>query len=277
MATDDEFPKPPAEELTDKPVPSKEAKAKATKVAARAATLEKKPAVLIVIGDNDIHFGDDQSVPAFMLAFKELGYKVRIEESKETSYSTWENFDIVVWSCGDDYSAVNIKSMEMLVEYVTKGRRLILESGNIAAWNREFGGGIILNREFREKVLHATPDWVYHDVGNLILKTEHPIATTPNKLPDTIDFIPTESGDNSGDANAVRILPGATGIYGWSHVAYGGNLINENVADISYGLIASENETNGGRVVYFAFDIDDIEDADIQQKLIQNSVNWLKL
>ncbi len=271
-----EFLEPPEEELTNEPVPKEMARSKMANATAKAAALQKKPAVLIVIGDNDIHFGDDQSVPAFMLAFKDLGYKVRIEESKDTSYSTWENFDIIVWSCGDDYSAVNIKSMEMLVDYVAHGGRLLLESGNMAAWNKEFAEATILKRGFREKVLHATTDWAYHDVGDLTLKTEHPVATTPNKLPESIGFTPTEPGDYSGDANAVRILPGATGVYGWSHVAYGGNLINENIAGISYGLIASENETNGGRVVYFAFDIDDVEDADIQQKLIENSENWLR-
>lgn len=274
MATSNEsFNKPPAEELTNEPIPQNIARAK---VAVKAALPTKS--VLIIIDDNDVHFGDDQSAQTFMLAFKKMGYKVRIEESKDTSYSTWEKFDIVVWSCGDDYSAINdikYKYRQMLVDYVVKGGRLLLESGNIAAWNRESVGATILNREFREKVLHATTDWVYHDVGNLILKTEHPIANTPNELPDTIGFIPTESGDGSGDANAVRTLSDATGVYGWSYVAYGGKLVNESVANNSYGLIASEIK-DGGRVVYFAFDIDDIDNPDIQQKLIQNSENWLR-
>ncbi len=220
MATDNEFSKPPAKELTDKPVPSEVTKAKTAKVKAKAAALQEKPAVLIIIGDNDIHFGDDQSVPAFMSALKDLGYKVRIEESKETSYSTWNEFNIIVWSCRDDYSTVNIKSMEMLVEQVAKGGRLLLKSGNMAAWNKEFAEATTMKRRFREKVLHATTDWAYHDVGELILKTEHPVATTPNKLPEAIGFTPTEPGDFTGDANAVRILPGAKGIYVWSHVAY---------------------------------------------------------
>lgn len=225
-----EFLQPPAKELTDKPVPQKIAKSKTAKVAAKAAALEKKSAVLIIIGDNDIHFGDDQSVPAFMSAFKDMGYEVRIEESKDTSYSTWNDYNIVVWSCGDDYSAINIESMEMLLEYVTHRGRLLLESGNIAAWNREFAGAAILNRDFCEKVLHATTDWVYHDVGDLkLVKTDHPVSTAPNALPDTIDFTPTESGDDSGDANAVRILPDATCIYGWSYVAYGGKLVKDSV------------------------------------------------
>ena len=38
MATDNEFPKPPAKELTDKPVPSEVTKTKTAKVKAKAAT-----------------------------------------------------------------------------------------------------------------------------------------------------------------------------------------------------------------------------------------------
>ncbi len=214
----------------------------------------------------------------FMSAFQSIGDGVRIEQSKDTSYSTWGNYDIVVWSCGDDYSAVNdIKSKQMLIDYIAHGGRLILEGGNIAGWAKEFGGETIPNRMFREKMLYATGDWVYHDVGDLKLKTEHPITTTPNALPETIGFTPTDPGDYSGDANAIRILPDAAGIYNWSHVAYGGKLVRDSIAGISYGLIAYESKgDNGGRIVYFGFDIDDIDDPDIQQKLIQNSADWLR-
>ena len=270
---------PPAEELTDKPIPLEVAKAKAAKVSAKvsakAAVLRKGKTVLIINGDNNIHYEDDQSVLTFMSAFQNMGDEVRVEQAKDTSYSTWSSYDIIVWSCGDDYSAIDdINSKQMLVDYVAQGGCLILEGGNIAAWIRETGT-TTLDRKFREKVLHATTDWVYHDVGDLVLKTEHPIATTPNKLQKTICFTPTEAGDYSGDANAVRILPDATCTYGWSYVAYRGNLVNDSVISKSCGVIAYESE-NGGRIVYYAFDIDDIDSSDIQEKLIQNSANWLK-
>jgi hypothetical protein len=271
-----EFVEPPPAELTRRPAPPRKI--------GRAALSKKS--VLIIGDDNDYKFYDDQSVPTFTSAFKNMGYKVRIEKSDETIYLTWDGYDIVVWSCGDDYTPINDpKSRRMLIDYVTRGGRLLLESGNIAAFNKEFGGETILNRDFSKKVLHATTDWVYHDVGNLKLKTMHPIATTPNILPDIIDFIPTEPGDDSGDANAVRILPDATGIYGWSHVAYNGNLVKESIASISFGLIAYDENLidnitrrpsiKGSRIIYYAFDIDNIVDTDIQQKLIQNSENWL--
>jgi hypothetical protein len=272
-----EYPIPPPEELTDISVRPEVYKSRTAKVAASKAASTKKPTVLIINDDNDIYFEDDQSVYTFLTAFKSMGYKVRIEESKDTSYSTWKKYDIIVWSCGDDYSPINdIKNMQKVTDYVTdKNARLLLESGNVAGWNKELGMGTLINRKLRETVLHSTTDWVYHDVGDLTLKNKHPIATTPNKLPDTIGFTPTNPGDNSGDANAVRISSDAIGIYNWSHVAYADKLVNDSIAGSSYGLIASEVK-NGGRIVYFAFDIDDIDSADIQQKLIQNSEKWLR-
>jgi hypothetical protein len=267
---------PPADELSNNPIPPEVARIKAAKVAAKVEASGKEKTILIINCDNDIHYEDDQSVLTFMSVFQNMGYEVRVEQAKDTSYSTWSGYDIVVWSCGDDYSAINdINNKQMLVDYLAKGGRLILEGGNIAGWCKEYGAGTIPNRMFRVKVLYATNDWIYHDVGDLKLKNTHPIATTPNILPETIGFTPTEPGDGSGDANAVRILPDATGIYNWSYVAYNGNLIKESIASISYGLVACESE-NGGRIVYLAFDIDDIDDPDIQQKLIQNSANWLK-
>jgi len=266
-----EFPKPPAEERSGNRAPPR----KKAKISLEALSTRKK--VLIINDDNDIYFGDDQSVPTFTSAFKDLGYDIKLEKASETVYTTWKRYDVVVWSCGDDYSAVNTtKYRQMLVEYIDKGGRILLESGNIAAWAKEFGGETVLNRRFREKVLHSTGDWVYHDVGDLKLKNDHPIATTPNSLPETIDFTPTEPGDDSGDANAVRIQDDATGIYNWSSVAYDNMLLKDSIARNSYGLIAYESkEENGGRIVYFAFDIDDIDSPVIQQKLIQNSVDWL--
>jgi len=265
-----EFPKPPKAELSGNRAPPRK-KAKALEA------LKTQKRVLIVNDDNNIHFDDDQSIPTFTSAFKDLGYEIKLEKAIETVYTTWKKYDIVVWSCGDDYSAVNMpKYRQMLIEYINKGGRILLESGNIAAWAKEFGGESILNCRFREQVLHVTGDWVYHDVGELKFKNDHPIASTPNALPETIDFTPTEPGDDSGDANAVRILNDATGIYNWSSVAYEGTLVKDSIADNSYGLIASESEKeNAGRIVYFAFDIDDIDSPEIQQKLIQNSADWL--
>ena len=200
--------------------------------------------VLIIDDDNDIHSDDDQSADMFQSAFEGLGYAVTNESSDETSCSTWNNYDIVVWSCGDDATPIYYyKYKKMLIDYVDDGGHLLLESGEIVSWIKQHGGQVI-DRELREKVLHATADWVYSDVGDLTISIEHPVATTPNLLPKTVNFTPTAPGDNSGDADAVRILPDAAGICNWSSVAYGGSPITESVARISYSLIAYELHEN---------------------------------
>ncbi|MCD4845340.1 MAG: S8 family serine peptidase [Methanosarcinales archaeon] len=239
--------------------------------------IDTPPSVLIIDDDNSPYSYDDQSVDVFNSTFAQLGYNVKIEESGETSNFTWDNYDIIIWSCGDDKSPVyNPEYKEMLVDYVTNGGHLIIESGYIASWIK-INGGQIIDSEFRNKVLHATADWVYCDVGDLTLSTLHTIATTPNDLPDTINFTSTNPGDNSGDVDAVRILPDATGIYNWSYVKYEGDI--EDLPG-AFGLIVYDDDTdenNGGQIIYYPFDIDDIDDPDIQHKLIENSQHWLKI
>ena len=244
----------------------------------RSVTIDTSPPdklVLIIDDDNDIHFGDDQSVDRFNSTFESLGYDVVIEESANTSNSTWDDYDILIWSCGDDFTPVyNPEYKEMLIEYVTSGGNLILESGNIATWIDRFGV-TKTDMEFRNIVLHATSDWVYCDVGNLTFNIQHPLATTLNLLPETINFTPTDPDDDSSDADAVRILPNATSVYNWSDINYEGNLVNINTS----GLIIYDDDTdenNGGQIIYYAFDIDDIDDPDVQRKIIENSEHWLK-
>ena len=200
--------------------------------------------VLVIDDENYLGSDDDQSADIFRSVFEAIGYNVTVEESDETSYTTWGNYDIVVWSCGDDPAPIHSSEYkEMLVNYVTDCGHLLLESGYIASWIKQHGAQTI-DCELREKVLHATADWVYSDVGDLTCSTQHPIATTPNALPKTINFSPTNPGDGSGDADAVRILPDAVGIYNWSSVAYKGSPISESVASISHSLIAY-NDTDG--------------------------------
>ena len=77
-------------------------------------------AVLIINDDNDVYSEDDQSVDIFQSAFEDLGYAVKIERSDATSYSTWSDYDIVVWSCGDDLTPIYyLDYREMLLDYVT--------------------------------------------------------------------------------------------------------------------------------------------------------------
>jgi|GEM_PF-4628415 len=237
-----------------------------------------KSSVLIINDDNDVYSSDDQSVDAFKSDFEGIGYDITIENSSETLNSTWGLYNIVVWSSGDDVSPIydpNYKGM--LVDYVGKGGHLILESGHIAAWIDQFGGSVI-DMELRNKVLHATSDWVYSDVGNLNQKVPCLIPVLCNNLPQTINFTPDNPGDDSGDADAVRILPDAIGVYNYSYVNYGGSPIPESVARISYAMVGYDDDSdvsNGGQIVFMAFDIDDIDDPDMQRQLIQNSENWL--
>ena len=87
-----------------------------------ASAESQSKSVLIINDDNDYHFDDDKSVEIFQSAFTEIGYNVKIEKSDKTSNSTWNEYDIIVWSSGDDVTPVyDPEYKEMLVDYVTNG------------------------------------------------------------------------------------------------------------------------------------------------------------
>ncbi len=237
--------------------------------------------VLIANCDNDAHFSDDQSIDVFKSVLENMGYNVTVEKLDNVSYFDMIKYKIAVSSCGDDTTPLyKAQSKRILIDYVTDGGHLILEGGNIASYLDRFDTENLgqYKDEFRKEVAHVTTDFVYDDVGNLTLSNRHPITNTPNLLPDTIEFIPTDPGDDSGDADAARILPDAVGVYNWSYVNYRGQPANKSATNISYGLVAYDNDSdlnNGGQIVYYLFDIDDIASAEIQHQLIENSVNWL--
>lgn len=238
--------------------------------------------VLIVDDDNDPYFADDRSVPTFESSFKSIGYNITIKRSNVISKnSSLGIYDLIVWSDGDDVSAINsIENEEILVNFSIKGGHLIIESGNAARWLQIKENPGLIDNALRNYVFHITSNHVYSETGNLTLASSHPLANTPNVLPKTIGFTPTDPEDEeSGDADAVRILTNAVGIYNWSYVKSGGNPINISVARKSYGLVAYDDDTdvsNGGQIVYYAFDIDDIDSSKIRRKLIENSVKWLR-
>lgn len=237
--------------------------------------------VLIINDDNDPYFVDDQSVSTFKSTFKRIGYKVSTRRSNNISNSVPGKYDIIIWSNGDDVSAINnIENEKILVNLSISGAHLLIESGNAARWMQKKEMPNSIDDAMQDHVFHITSNHVYSDTGNLTLASDHPIATTPYVLPETIGFTPTDHGDDeSGDADAVRLLPDTTGVYNWSYVKSGGNPVIISVARRSFGLAAYDDDTNvsnGGQIVYIAFDIDDIDSRRVQRKLIENSEKWLR-
>ena len=234
--------------------------------------------VLIIDDDNDINFADDQSIETFETALLALGYAVTIEEAPVTDDSTWPNYDFIVWSCGDDFIPVLDEQYKIsLMDHVNGGGRLIIESGNVAYdldTNARPSGDL-----FRNTVLHATGDWIYSDVDDIELKDGgHPLVTTPNPLASTISFTETNPGDTSADADAVRCNADAVGVYGWSNLRWGGTPPIASVVAACNSIIAYDDDavvSNGGQIVYFTFDIDDIDNENTQDELIENSINWV--
>ncbi len=240
-----------------------------------------------LIIDDEYYIGneDEYSAAVFEAVLLSMGYAVTIEESSDTDDSTWSSYDFMIWSCGNDPTPVYEDAYKLsVINYVDAGGLLIIESGNIASdlkrYSRTHGD------EFRATVLHATSDWAYSDIEDITLKTPHPVATTPNNLPETIPFTrsnsvdpePSYDADNNADADAVRILADAVGVHGWSDVKWGDLSVAPAVIAASNSIITYDDDANvdnGGQIVYFSIDIDDIDSTTTQDELIENAVTWV--
>ncbi|MDI6839715.1 MAG: C25 family cysteine peptidase [bacterium] len=183
----------------------------------------------------------------------EFGYNVKQEQSSTTDPVTWENYNFIVWSDGDDISPLgNTTLRDLLKRYVRSGKILLIEGG-------ELGYNMCLSDfDFARTVLHIDA-WYTDDAGSLILQnTSHQLATYPNTLPNTIPVFYS----NSGDEDALHLLEGATLIYGTEDY--------NNAA----GILVHEPTPPGGQIVFYAFNFMAIDSA-TGAKLLENTVHYL--
>ena len=236
--------------------------------------------VLIIDDDNDLNFDDDQSIERFENMLANMSYATTVETASATDDATWLDYDFIVWSSGDDVTPVlDTTYKNSLMEYVNASGLLIIESGNIAY---DLDTQVRPNGDiFRSTVLHATGDWVYSDVDDIVIKDSgHSVANIPNALPATVLFTETSPGDYSSDADAVRCLPEAVGIYGWSDMRWAGSSPIPSVIEASNSIIAYDDDSspdNGGQILYLTIDIDDIDSISTQNQIIENMITWLSV
>jgi len=205
-----------------------------------------------------------KSASDFETIVTSLGYNVIIETSAETDPTTWPDYDLLVWSDGSDEFPLSVSHNRADLEsYVTNGGKLLIEGGEIAyeadwfAWT-----------SFRANVLHvpSTGDiWDADNAGNLeMVFSTHPIATTPNPLPSAIDFTYVDLG--SSDAVNMQSGTDADVVIGWSNY-----LSDPGVLAYDY----DSDLTNGGQIVFYAFDVANISGATEKEDIIENTAAWL--
>jgi subtilisin-like proprotein convertase family protein len=185
----------------------------------------------------------------------DMGYDVTTETSATTDPATWPDYDVVIWSSGDDTSPVSVAAYRSnLNAYVATGGKLLIEGGEIGYDAAAYPG----YPNFTDTTLHVT-SWQHDSSGDLTLEMPtHPIATTPNALPTTL--IMTYS--NYGDQDALIPAGDSEVVFDWSsYNGQGGVLVYDDTPD-----------PLSSQIVFFSFDYANVTDSGARSYLLENSV-----
>ena len=184
-----------------------------------------------------------------------LGHAVTITAPADMGPEDWLLADLLVWSGGDNSEPLAHPAWRSsLREFVHDGGHLLLEGGEVAfLWS---SGDALLN----EQVLHVE-DWTGDDGGDLELNEPgHPLATTPNALPEEI----AHNYQGLGDADRVIARTGILSLYAWS------------AEQGSSALLAYDPNSapEGGQILFLPLRYGAL-DAASRTLLLENAVTWL--
>jgi subtilisin-like proprotein convertase family protein len=187
-----------------------------------------------------------------------LGYDVTSETSASTDPGTWGDYDIVIWSSGDDTSPVSNGTYRAALNAYAAGLGKILIEGGEIGYDAASTPGY---PNFADTTLHIM-SWQHDSSGNLtVALPSHPIATTPNTLPATL----TMTYSNYGDQDALT--PGADTkiVFDWS--SYGGQ---------GGVLVYDDNpDPASAQIVFYSFDYTNVTDSTARCQLLENTVAHL--
>ncbi|PIS31095.1 MAG: hypothetical protein COT43_00430, partial [Candidatus Marinimicrobia bacterium CG08_land_8_20_14_0_20_45_22] len=198
------------------------------------------------------------SASEFSRILTELGYWVVCEKSALSDASTWTNYDLVIWTSGSSTNPIGDDRCRMALEtYVTGGRKLLIEGGEIA-WKASTETTFT---NFRPNVLHIE-SWSKDNAGDLTLMLpDHPVAIMPNSLSTIYDFTSTSFGDQDG----CQVRSEAQAIYCGSGIA-------EYAGIIAY----DDNEIPiGGQSLFMSVAFYHLGDSLERKALLENVVSWL--
>ena len=194
----------------------------------------------------------------------QTGFDVTLEEAGSTDPTTWNNYDFIVWSSGEDITTVGQQTAgggppyadqrrADLLNYLNGDGFVFFEGGELG-WDAQASSG---DPMFAQNALHIT-DWDSDNPMNLsLVATNHDIATTPNQLPTTI--MRNDITTTWGDGDALQLAQDATLIY--QSTAYPGDA----------GILVSNDE----HVVFTAFNYLSLIDWNLAKELLENIANYL--
>jgi subtilisin-like proprotein convertase family protein len=188
---------------------------------------------------------------------EDLGYYVALEASGTTNPATWTDYDLLVFSAGDNTSPLSSATLRAALEtYVAGGGRLLIEGGEVGYDAASYPGYPSL----AQNVLHIT-DWNHDQSGNLtVTDPGHYVMSVPNLITGPISF--TYNG--YGDQDAVVPTADAARVASWSTYP----------TDASIVTFDTNPGPQAGQIVFYAFNYAAMAAAS-RSPLLQNTVEWL--
>jgi subtilisin-like proprotein convertase family protein len=186
-----------------------------------------------------------------------LGYFVMVETAAATDPATWDDYDLIICSSGDNTSPVESATLRTALEnHAAVGSRLLIEGGEVGYDAASYPG----YPSFAENVLHVA-DWNHDESGSVtVADPTHYVMSVPNTVTGPISMTYAGYGDQDAlvpTADAVMVGSWSTYPTDASVIAYDPNPAPE-----------------GGQIVMFGFNYAAMESAP-RAELLQNAVNWL--
>jgi hypothetical protein len=195
------------------------------------------------------------SAPKIIQDLTDAGYDVDTEIAAEIDPARWPYYDLVIWSCSGNCNPVaDVAYRYNLNSYAGAGGRLLVEGGDVGHDAVSDPG----YPNFADSTLHVE-SWTGDFSGDLVIAMpDHPIATTPNLLPDTLDM----QAFGLGDQDALVPDADTEVIYEWtSYPGEGGVLMYDDNPDSA-----------ACQIVFFSFDYANVTDTDGRKALLENAV-----
>jgi subtilisin-like proprotein convertase family protein len=186
-----------------------------------------------------------------------IGYAVTVEPANATDPAGWEDYDLLVVSCGDNTAPLAGADLRSALEdYVLGGGHLLIEGGEVGYDACSYPG----YPSFAADVLHVS-GWQHDRSGALTLAVaEHPLFNAPHPLAGPLPL--TFAG--YGDQDAMTAASDAQAIGGWSDYPTDGSII----------VFDPNPAPEGGQIVFFAFNWSALE-ATVRGELLANAMIWL--
>ncbi|EHO40279.1 Propeptide peptidase M4 and M36 [Caldithrix abyssi DSM 13497] len=203
----------------------------------------------------------DKSANTIASYLSDMGYETLTVTVAAALDSDFTKYDLIISSSGANQSPVADANYRTKLEnWVSDpAHKLLIEGGEVGYDALKSPG----YSSFASNVLHVNNWWV-NDGGSLNLNSSyqtHPLATTPNTLPSTINITYGAVGDQDTQS---PLSP--------AYVVYGTNLLSSAMGILVYD---PDSDSTSAQTVYYGFNFDALSDQSIARQLLENTVTYL--